>query len=357
MLLEEFHKRMRAEIAPLTSGRAESSAFLIWFLENFFRIELQDAIDSVCDQTNDKGIDGIFVDDEEEKIYLLQSKFSPNDDRLQGDNDIRNFIGARQWFNDEISINNLLESTASRELKSLISRSRVIEKLDYNVISVFITNKVFNTHANEYIAITENLEHWDQNDLFNKFTYFADEENVFPKKDLFITNHSRIEYNLPDGTISRVYSIKAKELIKLDGIQDRTLFSKNVRYGVGKTRVNTSIKETIQNQEDHTNFFLFHNGITIVSQGLEEDLVNNKISLSGYAVVNGCQSMLTFFENQTSLSNNLFVLVKIIKLSLTSPMVRRITYFANNQNAISLKDLRSNDSVGFSKLFRSVALR
>lgn len=345
MLLEEFHNRMRDEVAALTTGRAESSAFLIWFLENFFRLDPQDAIDSVCDQTNDKGIDGIFVDDEEEKIYLLQSKFSPNNDQQQGDNDLRNFIGARQWFNDENTLNNLLDSTASRDLKSLVKRTKVSEKLSYDLISVFVTNKTFNVHANEYIEITQSLEHWDKNDLFNKFTYFADEENIFPAKELFVTNHSKIEYNLPDGTISRVFSIKAKELIKLDGIQDRTLFYKNVRYGVGKTRVNASIKDTIQNQEEHPNFFLYHNGITIVSQELTEDLENNKISLTGYAVINGCQSMLTFFENQNKLSNNLFVLVKIIKLNLTSPMVRKITYFANNQNSISLKDLRSNDSV------------
>lgn len=345
MLSEEFHNRMREEVASLATGRSESSAFLIWFLENFFRLDPQDAIDSVCDQTNDKGIDGIFVDDEEEKIYLLQSKFSPNNNQQQGDNDLRNFIGARQWFNNENTLNNLLESTASRDLKSLVKRTKVSEKLSYHIISVFVTNKIFNEHAIEYIEITESLEHWDQNDLFNKYTYFADEENIFPSKQLFVTNHSKIEYNLPDGTISRVFSIRAKELIKLDGIQDRTLFYKNVRYGVGKTRVNASIKETIQNQDEHQNFFFYHNGITIVSQELNEDLENNMISLTGYAVINGCQSMLTFFENKNKLSNNLFVLVKIIKLNLVSPMVRKITYFANNQNAISLKDLRSNDSV------------
>ena len=172
MLLAEFHTRMRAEVEALTTGRADSSAFLIWFLENFFRLEPQDAIDSVCDQINDKGIDGIFVDDEEEKIYLLQSKFSPNDNQHQGDNDLRNFIGARQWFTDENTLNNLLASTASRDLKSLVKRTKISEKLSYDLVSVFVTNKAFNLHANEYIDVTEDLEHWDQNDLFNKFKDF-----------------------------------------------------------------------------------------------------------------------------------------------------------------------------------------
>ena len=210
-------------------------------------------------------------------------------------------------------------------------------------MSVFVTNKNFNSHAREYIEVTVELETYDSNDLFNKYTYFADEEIAFPAKELFVTNHTKIEYNLPDGTISRVYAIKAKELIKLEGIQNRTLFYKNVRYGVGNTRVNKSIKSTIEEAHEHNNFFLYHNGITIVCEQLDEDLEHNKITLAGYAVINGCQSMLTFFENKTKLSNNLLVLVKVIKLSLASSMVKRITYFANNQNSISLRYCRSND--------------
>jgi len=281
MELNEFHNRMREEVAEFSIGRSESAAFLIWFLENFFRLETQDAIDTVCDKKNDKGIDGIYVDDDEEIVYLFQSKFSPNNNQNQGDNDIRNFIGAGKWFKNEESVNFLLSSTASQDLKSLVKRSKISEKTQYDLVSVFVTNKVFNSHATEYIDIGKDLEAYDCNDLFNKYTYFADEENTLPSKDLFVTNHSKIEYNLPDGTISKVYSIKAKELIKLEGIQDRTLFSKNVRYGVGKTRVNKSIKDTIGETNEHNSFFLYHNGITIVCEQLDEDLDHNKISLTG----------------------------------------------------------------------------
>ena len=346
MNFTNFCSRMRQEVAEYANSNiGDSSAFLIWYLVNYFRIEVQDAIDSVCDQTNDKGIDGIFIDNEEEIIYLFQSKFSPNNSQAQGDNDLRNFLGASQWFESGESIQRLMASTASRDLKSLISRLNLEEKIGFSKVPVFVTNKIFNTHAKEYIDITEDMETYDGNDLFNKYTYFADDEIVTPRVDLFLTNKSKIEYNLPDGTSSTVYSIKAKELLKLQGIQDRTLFYKNVRYGVGKTRVNKAIKKTISDLTEHNNFFLYHNGITIVCNHLEEDFANNKIGIANYAVINGCQSMLTFYENKNSLSNNLFVLVKIIKLNITSHLVEKITYFANNQNSISIRDLRSNDSV------------
>lgn len=344
MTTQEFYSKMRQEVSEYSAGREDTSAFLIWFLENYFRLELQDAIDCVCDHKNDKGIDGIFIDDEDEIIYLFQSKFSPHDNQSQGDNDIRNFVGSRQWFQNEETIQQLLDSTASKELKSLVASLKIAEKTNFTIISVFVTNKIFNSHAEEYIKVTENLEVYDIENLLQKYTYFADQEITYPPIDLFITNHTKIDYNLPDGTNARVYSIKAKELIKLEGIRDRTLFYKNVRYGVGKTRVNKSIKTTILDSPEHNNFFLYHNGITITCSSLEEDLPNNKITIGGYAVINGCQSMLTFFENAAGLSNNLYVLVKIIRLSITSQLIKRITFYANNQNSISLKDLRSNDS-------------
>ena len=101
MTLETFFTKLRSEIQNYNNGRSDSSAFIIWFLENFFRIDKDDAMGCVCDQKNDKGIDGIFVDDEEEIVYLIQSKFSPHDFQEQGDNDLRNFVGAKEWFKNE----------------------------------------------------------------------------------------------------------------------------------------------------------------------------------------------------------------------------------------------------------------
>lgn len=343
----DFDQQVRSEIQQYSNGRCESAAFLIWFLINFFRVDEELAVDTVCDQKEDKGIDGILVDDEEEVIYLFQSKFTENMNRTQGDNDIRNFIGASQWFKNRDNIDSLLEGRTSHHLKSLLIRLKILEKENYDIVCVFVTNRNFDAAANHYLTSISNIEGYDFKNLFNKYTYFADDEKVFDRKELKLSNLSKIEYNLNDksNTTVKVYSIKAKELIKLEGIQDRTLFYKNVRYGLGNTRVNKSIKNTIFESSEHSKFFLYHNGITIVCENLEEDTHRNKIALTGYEVINGCQSMLTFFENQDALSDKLYVLVKIIKLNMQSSMVKKITKSANNQNSISLKDLKSNDSV------------
>lgn len=338
-----LHVKIRHAVTEHAEGREESASFLIWFLENYFRLEHDDAVRAICDHTNDKGIDGICVDDEDEAIYLFQSKYSPNDNQDQGDNDIKKFVGAKQWFATEATVKDLLTSTASEELKSLIIDSNILEKINYRRISVFVTNKTFNEHATEYVGVAQDLEAYDINYLFEKYTYFADQEITFPAVDLFLDNHTKLEYDLPPTKV-RVYAIRAKELLRLQGIQDRTLFYKNVRYGVGKTRINKDIRDTIEKVAEHRNFFLYHNGISIFCDDLVEDFANGKITLSNYAVINGCQSMLSFYENQSKLSKYLCVLVKIIQITGDSPLINKTTRNANNQNSISIRDLRSNDS-------------
>ncbi len=45
----------------LDPKRTESASFLVWYLENYYRLDTVDAIDSVCDQKGDKGVDGIYA--------------------------------------------------------------------------------------------------------------------------------------------------------------------------------------------------------------------------------------------------------------------------------------------------------
>jgi hypothetical protein len=92
---EALYEKIRHAITEHVHGRGDSACFLIWFLENYFRLDHDEAIGAVCDHTNDKGIDGVLVDDEDEAIYLFQSKYTSSDNQEQGDNDIRNFVGGQ----------------------------------------------------------------------------------------------------------------------------------------------------------------------------------------------------------------------------------------------------------------------
>jgi len=219
---------------------------------------------------------------------------------------------------------------------------------------VYVTNKIFDQNAKEYLETCFNMEFYDNNSLFGKYTYIVEEEVENNPKVLSVPNTTAIVYDDVESIKSIVLPVQAKELLKLDGIQDRTLFSRNVRYWVGRTRVNKGIENTLKDNLEHLKFFLYHNGVTIICNTYRFDKEEKQIKLEGYQVINGCQSILSFYENRSYLTDNIYILVKIIKTQPHSPIIQKITHNTNNQNAISLKDLKSNDriQIGLQKKFK-----
>ena len=76
--------------------RNSSSAFLIWYLINYYRLDEQEAIDSVCDQKGDKGIDGIYINHSEGMIDIFQTKLTEKNGRTLGDTSLKEFVGTLQ---------------------------------------------------------------------------------------------------------------------------------------------------------------------------------------------------------------------------------------------------------------------
>jgi hypothetical protein len=73
----EFVQSMQQQVNLYsTEGMRPSAAFLRWFLVNYIRVEDDEATDFICDNPNDKGIDGVYVDDLSQEILVLQTKYS-----------------------------------------------------------------------------------------------------------------------------------------------------------------------------------------------------------------------------------------------------------------------------------------
>ena len=343
----DYNTRLRSEVDILKQEyRNDNSAFLIWFLKNIFCLGEQESVDSVCDGSRDKGIDGIWVDEDEEEIYIFQSEFSPNDDRDSGDTKIREFSGISTWFSNEIKVNALVGALINLELKSRLVNLKIADKVarGYTLNYVYVTNKVFDQNATEYLATTL-IDAYDNNSIFTKYTYMVEADIANTPKTFQLTNSTAIEYTDAEGNPAIVLAVPVNQLLKLDGIQDHSLFSRNVRLWTGKTRVNKELAATIKDIKEHGRFFFYHNGISITCSSFAFMKANNKIEISGYQVINGCQSLVSFYQNRTNLTDHMLVLTKIIQLPLQSLLIQKITKNANNQNAISPKDLKSNDRV------------
>lgn len=99
-----------------------------------------------------------------------------------------------------------------------------------------------------------------------------------------------------------------------DGRMRASVFEQNVRAFLGEdNRVNKKIQETLADTQTQDRFALLNNGITIVAPDVR--IQSSKISVSGYQIVNGCQTSHVLFRNQQLVTSNALLPVKVIETS------------------------------------------
>jgi len=331
------------------AGRTRSIALLLWFLETVYRLDQVDAEDAVCDSPGDAGFDAIAANDLRREIVVFQAKRREKLPATLGDVDLKAFVGSLAQLGSAASVKKLAATTANADLKQLLLDLDVAAKVDagYTIRAIFVTNVAANRDANAYLSHAEtnghNVDLWDLNRLRPvleqlRRDWFVPDNirlEVDPKR-LFRIGASKTEPDL-------VYAaIRARQLVHLPGIDDSRVFAQNVRLGLGSTRVNDDILETVKHKNEHRDFLTFHNGLTIVSKQIT--LRGKTLRLRDFSVCNGCQSLLTFYNNRKSLTEDLQVLVRIVRVGDDRRLPEIIAYRTNNQNAISLRDLASNDT-------------
>jgi hypothetical protein len=343
--------QLNDDFAPYKIGsRTDSTAMLAWHLQNVERLDDELVPDYICDGNGDKGIDALVIDDEQSEMTIYQSKRMDSKTKTQGDNDLKNFVGTAQYFATPETVQALLDSKPREELRRLIIRGGIKEKVaaGYKVKRlVYVTNAKLDSagvgYANTMSTQSPVLDVWDQ----ARLAAVADRvkrEGMRPEKVVLKATSTPLQDDLGGKAKLAVALISASELLKLPGIADMTLFSRNVRLSAGNTRINKELATTVADQAEHDTFPAAHNGITVLTLGLE--VRGKTLTLDSVSVVNGCQSMLTLHHAEKSLSDKLRLLVKIVELpSADSGLSDTITYRANNQNAVNMRDQRSTDPI------------
>ena len=329
----------------LAPKRSESASFLIWYLEQYYRLDGVEAVDAVCDQSGDKGVDGIFINNNNQTITVFQSKISQKSSSTIGDAQLRTFLGTLQQFKSKPAAVNLIDSAGNAQVAQLIKYSNLVEKLDsYELRGEFLTNINIDQNGIDFLKIHANeITFVGKKELLSNF--ISDERDL-PKQKTAVFDILGITCaeHVVDGGIKAVIApIRAKEIVNLDGIEDQSLFTYNVRGPLGRTSVNKDLVRSIRDQSTHKNFPLFHNGITVITKILR--VTSDKIEIEGYYVVNGCQSVSSLYGNKSVLTDDLKLLTKFIQMDPTSSEAKQITEYSNNQNGVRARDFKSNDAI------------
>jgi hypothetical protein len=328
----------------LDPKRTESASFLIWYLENYYRLDTLAAVDSVCDQHGDKGIDGIYVNDNDMTITIFQCRIAQSRDKTIGDASLREFCGTLSQFKDQSSVQTIIATGGDAEVVRLIRSLDLVNKVNtHELRGEFVTNIDIDANGTAFLATTPQITFLGRTDLIGSY---VSNERTPPMRSpckFDLTGFQTTDYVVDAKVKAIIAPVKAKELVALQGIADQTLFAFNVRGPLGRTQVNRDIIKSIRDPNTHKLFPLFHNGIIIICQRL--DCEQDRIEIDGYYVVNGCQSLNSLYGNRTSLTDNLRILTKFIKMDVDSPLSEMVTRYSNNQNGVKARDFKANNPI------------
>ncbi len=326
-------------------GGTESRAFLAWFLENYYRLDDCELYDSICDGHGDKGIDGIYVNEQLKQIDFFQTTIAKDDSKKQGDNKIKSFAASVVQFSTEKNAETVL-AVANPELQALAKRLNLVKRIKegFDIRGIFITNADADSSAKTFLSTHRNIVLYDGVKLKSEFVTIAKTEPIASKFTFDISGQPTLEFPMGTNLTMILAPISAKELIAMDGVSNGDLFAWNVRQFLGKgTSVNRAVADSVKKADQHIYFPAFHNGVTILCKSLKSS--KQTIEISGYAVVNGCQSITTLYENSAAITNDLKIMTKFIKVTPDSPLAVKITDHTNNQNGTKARDLQSNNSI------------
>jgi hypothetical protein len=324
-------------------GREEARSFLNWFLENIFRLDPIEADDCICDKPNDRGIDAIYVDANLEEILVFQGKIRQKESSI-GDAVLRELAGTMTQLETVPSIEALTAGGGNEDLKALLNRLKLSDRVaaGYRVIGVCVSNQPLDENGREFAAQHGRIRVYDRNRIASEFIDLETEGGVSEDFSFSLEYIEPLTLITGSGVVSYVLPVQAKELVRMSGIEDGSLFSQNVRQSLGNTKVNRAMRKSVEDKDQHQFFPLYHNGVTILCGKATKS--DDKLTISEYVVVNGAQSISTFKKAEKHLSDDLRVMAKIVELN-DSSLAKDITINSNNQNSIKPRDLKSTNEV------------
>lgn len=338
--------------------QTKERAFTVWVLLNMpdQDISENDALEAIVDGGQDKGIDAIYVPDSGGKIVILQTKYhkDPTGKGIKKNELVKLFAGV-DWLLDgdldKIDQNPRFRARAEAFREAYYN-------FDYSSIAIIYAATVTNGCGKE------------ENDEIEKvMTIFQERGAPFiietlPVKEL--TNalvsriHKRFDINIDlkfvgkpfayerekAGARAIVGTVNGSELVEIFRKHSFRIFDTNIRNFLGNVKINQGITRTATDRNDAKYFWFYNNGVTFVCDEYSfRSLEDTVVRLKTAQIINGCQTVTSLHHAGKDLSDDVEVLVRIIEMKADINFIRRVTLFANSQNAVRPTDLVGTDTL------------
>ncbi len=337
-----------------TNKHFETRALAAFALIMKSGLEVTQASVQVTDGYHDMGIDAIFLDETQKKLFLVQSKWRADGVGSITQDEMSNFAQGVQRVLEED-----LAGANDKIIAKSIDIDLALTQMGYQIHAIFIHTG--NQKVNDYVSrpILQLME--KTNDEISTILLF-DEFNFRDIYSFLVNGQEQPGINLDDVILSNWGKVDAPFVSYYGTISAATvgewyknfgnaLFAKNIRFYKGNTDVNEGMKKVLLQEPDK--FYYYNNGIKLLCKSIKrkaKDSTTNAtglFALEGISLVNGAQTTGTigslFLDNPEQISKAI-VMIQIIDLSsVDSETTTQITRLSNTQNRIENKDFAALD--------------
>lgn len=318
--IESVKESIEDEVSLANNPTERGHRFLKWVLTRIFDISEEELQGQITDGSNDMGIDvwALIETEGDGKtsgiIQLFQLKYGKSYDI---DKEIVNF---QEEINSFLKVKT--EHIQRDDLKELHFK---IKTQNLQPELYFITNQRVNYDKKGKVKVFG---------IDQIVKTLWDEIVGLPKNKV---EKIKLESSLLYGKNAIIGVMPLSELVKFVNKTRSYIFESNIRKYLRRTKVNTGLIETLEN--DSENVFYYNNGITIVVRDFK--INNGMIELLEPQIVNGAQTS-TIIAEKLSYRENTKGSIQVTIVRETNKTTREeITRCRNSQNAVKGKDLIS----------------
>lgn len=347
----------------------EEDLFTLWFLRAYVVENEQEAAKAVVNGSNDKGVDGIYIDDNAKAVFVVQAKYRKQLQKAaEKEADVMQFAAMGQVLGnyDTTSFKKFIEGADALVHARLSEARQKIEKMDYKLWLYYVTLGKCSPSIRKNVegivkksGIDCSLEILDGKRVMVLFHDFLDGvAPPIPTLDLEMEKGAKISVN---GIMQRydklgeieswAFPMRGSDIGSLYEASGVRLFARNIRGFLGKsTKVNSSMKATLEKEPE--NFFYYNNGVTIICDHAKKESEKGRdiLRVSNPQIINGQQTTRTLAALPIQ-AGKASVLVKVIQVPRDiqdqkdgfESLISAIVQGTNWQHPVKQSDLVVND--------------
>lgn len=306
----------------------------------------------ITDGYDDNGIDAIYFDDTEKRLYLVQSKWVVTGNKSPELGDVQKFLSGCR---DIVSGSIVSFNTKTQALSANITRALAETDLRIVLVLVYTGTQAVSPHAmkalrkfqSEMNAVSDlvEIETIGLQGVYKALTTAAEGAPI--NVDVMISDWGHV------ATPFEAYygQVNASDIAQWHIDHGDKLFSRNLRKLITTSEVNKIISDSARTRPDQ--FWYLNNGITVLCDALKKkplggpDRSSGVFECKGISVVNGAQTVgsLSAAQKQSSAAvQQARVLVRFISLeNCPDGFATEVTRATNMQNRIENRDFTSLD--------------